>query len=434
MSLVPVLERIEALDVASLEVGGVGLALADITQVQRYLDAVKVRLTQRAGALAEEGRAAPASETVRRGCRTSSSDAARVTAAAETAAAVPMLGAAVESGVIGLEHVNGYGDVARTLGSAQQDRLKAALPSLLNNAEAQTPEEFRRALGAEARKIRVDDGEADAERQRRDRKASFGMSLGDGMGWLSARFDPETSARVHAHLSAERDRLLKADPTMTHEHATADALANLLLGGGRSERPGVVEVVAFIDFESLLHGAHAGGVSYLSSGVPVPVSQIRRLCCEAKILPMVLDGEGRPLDVGREQRLATREQRRALRKLHKTCAFPECETPFDDCEVHHVHWWELFGPTDLANMAPLCARHHHLCHEGGWQLSIDKNRTITVRRPDGTPWCTTRWAPPDGEHPRQSRDTLTRRRSQDPPTTAETSASAPRSTPAVAAA
>ena len=62
-------ERIEALDVASLEVGGLGLALADITQVQRYLDAVKVRLTQRAGALAEEGRGAPASETVRRGCR-----------------------------------------------------------------------------------------------------------------------------------------------------------------------------------------------------------------------------------------------------------------------------------------------------------------------------------------------------------------------------
>jgi hypothetical protein len=104
--------------------------------------------------------------------------------------------------------------------------------------------------------------------------------------------------------------------------------------------------------------------------------------------------------------------------------FPECETPFDDCEIHHVHWWEHGGPTDLANMGPVCSRHHHLVHEGGWAMTIDAHRNVSVYRPDGTPWFTRTWAPPDGEHPRQPLDTLTRRRSQDPPEAVSAAAAA----------
>ncbi len=414
MSVVPVLERIEALNVSSLETGGIALAFADVTQVQRFLDSTKLALAQRAADIAACGRGAPATETVRTGCHSSASEAAKLTAAADTAAAVPVLGSALAAGTIGLEHVNTFGAVTRDLKPDQQQRLNTALPGLLQDAGAQTPEEFRRALAAEVRQVRVDDGEAVAAQQRADRRVKFGTNPTTAMGWLSGRFDPETAARLFAHLTAERDRLTKADPTLTAEQAAADALANLVLGTGRSARPGITEAVVFIDFESLRHGAHDGGVSYLSSGAHVPVSQVRRLCCEARIIPMVLNGDGRPLDIGRDGRLANREQRRALRKLHRTCVFPDCETPFDDCEIHHVHWWELGGPTDLANMAPLCGRHHHLVHEGGWQLSIDHQRTVTVNRPDGTPYLTATWKPPDGEHPRQPRDTLTRPRTRDP--------------------
>ena len=415
MSLVPVLERIEALDVASLEAGGIGLALADLTQLTRFLDAVKVRVAQRAAAIADEGRGAPASETVRKGCRSSAGEAARLASAADTAAAVPELGDALESGSIGLEHVGAFGAVSRELQPDQQDRLKAALPDLLGHAETQTPEEFRRSLGAAARQIRADDGEAVARQRVKDRHLRHGLNLDSGMAWLSGRFDPETWSRMLTHLTAERDALLKDDPTLSLDQAMADALTNLVLEKGRSKRPGITETVTYIDLESLLHGAHTGGVSYLSNGVPLPVSHVRRLCCEANILPMVLDGEGRPLDVGRGQRLANRAQRRALRALHKTCVFPDCETPFDDCEIHHIHWWEKLGTSDLGNMAPVCTRHHHLVHEGGWAMSIDARRNVTVYRPDGTPWLTQVWEPPDGEHPTQSIDTLTRQRTQGPP-------------------
>ena len=180
-------------------------------------------------------------------------------------------------------------------------------------------------LGAAARKVRSDDGEAVAEQRVKDRQVEHGTNLDTGMGWLSGRFEPETWTRMLAHLVAERDALLKADLSLSAEQAMADALANLVLEKGRSKRPGITDAVTYIDLESPLHGARAGGVSYLSNGVQLPISNIRR-CCEARIIPMVLGGDRRPLDVGREERLANREQRRALRTLHTTFVFPERDT------------------------------------------------------------------------------------------------------------
>ena len=46
--------------------------------------------------------------------------------------------------------------------------------------------------------------------------------------------------------------------------------------------------------------------------------------------------------------------------------------------------WEHLGATNLDNLLPICERHHHHVHEGGWTLTIKPDRTITLRRPDGT--------------------------------------------------
>ena len=100
--------------------------------------------------------------------------------------------------------------------------------------------------------------------------------------------------------------------------------------------------------------------------------------------PIVLSGAGEVLDLGRAQRLANRAQRRALRALYRTCGATGCEVPFDRCEVHHIHWWDNGGPTDLRNLVPLCSRHHHLVHDHGWQVQLDEARTLHLQRPDGT--------------------------------------------------
>lgn len=99
--------------------------------------------------------------------------------------------------------------------------------------------------------------------------------------------------------------------------------------------------------------------------------------------PVVFNSDGAVLDLGRSQRLANRDQRRALRAMYRTCGFPGCDVAVDRCEIHHVTAWDRFGPTDLANLLPLCAFQHHVVHEGGWTLTLDPDRTVTLTRPDG---------------------------------------------------
>ena len=84
------------------------------------------------------------------------------------------------------------------------------------------------------------------------------------------------------------------------------------------------EVVVLIDLDTLLKGLHDASLSETSNGVPLPPSTVRRLCCDANIIPAVLNGDGEPLDVGRSQRLATPAQRRAILAMHRTCGFPGC--------------------------------------------------------------------------------------------------------------
>ena len=113
-------------------------------------------------------------------------------------------------------------------------------------------------------------------------------------------------------------------------------------------------------------GSGGGG-----GGVRITASQARRLACEAGLAPVVLDGDSLPLDLGREKRLHTPAQRRALSLAYATCAITGCDRPFAWCEVHHPDPWDTGGPTDLDNALPLCAWHHGRAHETQWTLGPD---------------------------------------------------------------
>ena len=67
--------------------------------------------------------------------------------------------------------------------------------------------------------------------------------------------------------------------------------------------------------------------------------------------------------------------------MHETCAVPHCGVRVKHCVPHHIDWWENGGGTDLHNLVPLCSRHHHKVHEGGWTLTMDESRKVTLVRP-----------------------------------------------------
>ena len=103
-------------------------------------------------------------------------------------------------------------------------------------------------------------------------------------------------------------------------------------------------------------------------GIGLTATQLRRLACDAGILPVVFDGKGQALDLGRRQRVVTPGQRIALVARDGGCVFPGCDRPASWCDAHHViHWFER-GPTDLWNLCLLCSAHHHIVHDGGWRL------------------------------------------------------------------
>jgi hypothetical protein len=145
------------------------------------------------------------------------------------------------------------------------------------------------------------------------------------------------------------------------------------------------EVTVLVDLRTLTGGLHDHSVCELEDGATLPVSTVRRLCCDAEIVPMVLGGDGEVLEAGRSRRTPSRAQRRALRTMHRTCAYPGCTVPFSHTRAHHVRFWVRDnGPTDIDNLLPLCERHHHLVHEGGWTLTMTADRVATWSRPDGS--------------------------------------------------
>ena len=86
------------------------------------------------------------------------------------------------------------------------------------------------------------------------------------------------------------------------------------------------------------------------TGLDLSVAAVRRLACDAHVIPGVLGSDGRVLDVGRAHRLVTTAIWVALVLRDQHCAFPGCTRPPSMCHAHHITHWADGGPTSLANL------------------------------------------------------------------------------------
>ncbi len=121
-----------------------------------------------------------------------------------------------------------------------------------------------------------------------------------------------------------------------------------------------------IDHQTLLDQLK---VAVLSTGETLSAGQARRMACEHRILPAVFGGDSLPLDLGRDRRLYSLHQRRALELAQKGCVFPGCDRPPGWCVVHHGgESWAAGGRTDLKDGVLLCPHHHRILHTDGWDV------------------------------------------------------------------
>jgi hypothetical protein len=88
---------------------------------------------------------------------------------------------------------------------------------------------------------------------------------------------------------------------------------------------------------------------------------VRRLCCDGSVIPIVL-GNGEVLDWGLERRFFTDAQTKRLWLRDGGCSHPGCGAPPQWTNAHHLVHWADHGPSNLANGALLCERHHTIVH------------------------------------------------------------------------
>ncbi|GAB3886463.1 HNH endonuclease signature motif containing protein [Terrabacter terrigena] len=196
-----------------------------------------------------------------------------------------------------------------------------------------------------------------------------------GFSVFELRLDPEGAAVVESAvdaLSAPRPDLCldggagEIDPR-TPATRRADALLEIV-GRGVAAPEGVTRsprttLVVTMSLDALLEKVRGAGL--LDSDAALSPSAVRRLACEAGVVPMVLGARSEVLDLGHTRRLFSPAQRRALAVRDGGCSFPGCTVPPMWCDAHHVVHWLHGGCTDLTNGALLCGRHHTVVHRRG---------------------------------------------------------------------
>jgi hypothetical protein len=119
-------------------------------------------------------------------------------------------------------------------------------------------------------------------------------------------------------------------------------------------------------------------------GDALSAAAVRRLACDAQVIPVVLGSKSQPLDVGTTKRLVTAPMRLALNARDRGCVV--CGAPPIQCEAHHLVHWIDAGETCVSNLVLLCKRDHIDLHAGHWRIEIIDG-VVQVTRPD--------WADPD---------------------------------------
>ncbi|MFM8856568.1 MAG: DUF222 domain-containing protein, partial [Actinomycetota bacterium] len=323
----------------------------------------------------------------------------------------PVVGDALAAGDLSAGHVDAISRGLKIAGDSR-DAFLELVPGLVEAASEMSVPEFAAEVSRAAKGVVTDGGLSVFEDQRR---STYLKIWNDANGMVNVRgaFDPEIGSILQSRVNTQVETMFHSgdrDVPVTHhpwvepnDFRRAHALVALVADdhedcsrpGGRgsaghdgmstdrsSSRTAISrtamlrtaisrtaisrtggscrsDVVVHVDLETLTNGLSESSTHRTAFGADLPVETIRRIACDANIIPLVLNGKGMPLDIGRSQRLASAAQRRALEATHDTCAFDRCAVAFHACQIHHIDYWETGGPTDLANMVPLCSKHHH---------------------------------------------------------------------------
>ena len=359
-----------------------GAALVALRRTIDSLESVSVEVLRRFDKSREYVSDGSASSVawMRHNCRISAASAAQRLEMARNLPELPETEAAFAKGEIGYQHVSLISKTAEQVGVAA---VREAESILVKAAKEMGPGRFRIVIAHLRHALDPDGALEDANQSFERRYLHLSESL-DGVYYLDGRLDPEGGAALATAL----DALMKPLPQEERRarQRRADALVELgrrALNSGRlpevgGQRPHV-NVSAGLETLAAALGQPGGDLEW---GCPVPAETVRRLACDCALTMIVLDKDGKPLDVGRRSRTITPQQRRALAHRDKHCRFPGCDRPVAWTDGHHVKHWIDGGETNLPNLCLVCGLHHRRVHEEGWRLAWGEEGEIVAIPPE----------------------------------------------------
>jgi hypothetical protein len=344
---------------------------------------------------------------------------------------------ALADGDIGIEHARSVGDLFDALPAQTLQAERAIEAAALDAAAVCAPHRLRQWCVQAAAHLDPDGSKPCEEAKRRDRGLSL-IDQPDGWAKLSGRLTPHAAAALRAVLGplaapapttgsdgeSIRD---ERTPAQRRHDALAEACTRLLRTGTLPDTGGAATtILVTIDYRDLLHrywqhtrsGRGTGTADYgdglgtdgcgadrfgfggangfagasdghavTSYGTLIPVDELLRRAGDAHLIPVVLNDTGGVMAYGRDRRLASPGQRRALAARDGGCVRPGCTIPADWCEVHHLIPWQHGGRTDLDELALVCPHDHD---------ELDRGATLTMI--NGTP----HWTEPPHLDPQQT--------------------------------
>ena len=195
----------------------------------------------------------------------------------------------------------------------------------------------------------------------------------EGRAWAKALMDdPRPTDRIIAESLIEALRIAATADPMTMV-TSGEPSVKIVVGmqdkpepAAPSPSPLILPPTGLIPISGFIEGTQEA----------VPLTTIDRLLCTGAFTQVVTDSGGAILDVGRQQRLFTSDQRIALAIRDGGCMMPNCNRPPSWTEVHHIDGFAEGGLTDLADGIMFCGPDHLRLHNDGWKVT--RKRTAGV--------------------------------------------------------
>ena len=376
----------EALRSVSLE----GLDEDELCQVTAGVGRVTAladALTLRAASGLENLRAGSAREALVAGAKLSGRAAKRVTEAARQIEEMPNVGRLLDSGELTIESVFALGAAAKQCGAAVVD----GSDELLYQAATRDSGSFSRVARRFAQRHDPSAGGDLLKGQRNSRKADLFVGS-DGMGVLKGELDPVSFGVLEQAVDERKDHLWRKDggrdgtpdAVRNNGQRTMDAIFELCTGldaqtheplpagdgpqGARRLPPGRIIAVTV----GVIDGTDPDGSCEIIGVGPVPPTVLDSISPDDRLVGAIFGGDGRPLWLGRTERLASVDQYVAVALRDRGCVL--CRAPMHRCRLHHVdEYLADQGPTDIENLVALCGS----CH-----LSLHRTNRRVVREVD----------------------------------------------------